>query len=83
MRPVQIQINARHRKSLRKTINEVLAKHLEQHLAVGELEVTDMVHRIAHSIIDVITAHPEEQQATLLALLMTFVGREYLLRRAD
>jgi hypothetical protein len=69
------------RKSLRKTINEVLAKHLEQHLAVGELEVTDMVHQIAHSIVDVITAHPEEEQAALLALLMTFVGKEYLQRR--
>jgi hypothetical protein len=83
MRPMQIQINARHRKSLRKTINEVLAKHLEQRLPAGELEVTDMLHQIAHSFVDVITAHPEEQQATLLALLMTFVGKEYLQRRAD
>ena len=45
------------------------------------LEVTDMVHEIAHSIVDIITAYPEEEQAALLALLMTFVGEEYLQRR--
>jgi hypothetical protein len=40
-----------------------------------------MVHEIAHSIVDIITAYPEEEQAALLALLMTFVGEEYLQRR--
>jgi hypothetical protein len=80
---MRIQINARHRKSLRKSINDVLAKHLEQHLPNGELEVTDMMHEIAHSIVDVITAHPEEDRAALLALLMTFVGEGYLQRQAD
>jgi hypothetical protein len=80
---MRIQINARHRKSLRRTINDVLAKHLEQHLPSEELQVTDMMHEIAHSIVDVITAHPEEDQAALLALLMTFVGEEYFQRHAD
>ena len=78
---MHIQIKTRNRKSLREAINEVLAKHLEQHLPNGELEVTDMVHEIAHSIVDIITAYPEEEQAALLALLMTFVGEEYLQRR--
>jgi hypothetical protein len=49
---MRIQINARHRKSLRKTINEALAKHLEQHLPNGELEITNMMHEIAHSIVE-------------------------------
>ena len=80
---MRIQINARHRKSLRKTINEALAKHLQQHLPNGEPEVTNMMHEIAHCIVDVITAHPEEDRAALLALLMTFVGEEYLQRQAD
>jgi hypothetical protein len=78
---MHIQIKTRHRKSLREAINEVLAKHLEQHLPNGELEVTDMIHEIAHSVVDIITAYPEEEQAALLALLMTFVGEEYLQRR--
>jgi hypothetical protein len=78
---MHIQIKTRNRKSLREAINEVLAKHLEQHLPKGALEVTDMVHEIAHSIVDIITAYPEEEQAALLALLMTFVGEEYLQRR--
>jgi hypothetical protein len=79
---MHFQINTRHQKSLREAINDVLAQHWEQHIPTGELEVTDMVHEIAQSIVDIITAQHEEEQAALLALLMACVGEEYLQRRA-
>jgi nucleoid-associated protein YejK len=67
---------------LRKEINDVVVKYLKGKLRTGEpIDVAEMADEMAQSFVDMITEQDEEQQAPLLAQIMTSLGDEYLQRR--
>ena len=67
---------------LRKEINDVVVKYLKRRLRTGEpIDVAEMADEMAQSFIDMVTEQDEEQQAPLLAQIMTSLGDGYLQRR--
>jgi hypothetical protein len=69
-------------KPLRLCIHDLVLDQLETKLAAGEaIDVAEMTHEIAQSIVDVIMEQEEEGQSALFAYALTSLGEEYLQQR--
>ncbi len=68
-------------KPLRAGIHEVITSYLQARIATGEhVDVAEMAHEIAQSLVDVIMQQEDDGQAALFAFALTTVGEEYLQR---
>ncbi len=68
-------------KPLREGINEVVIDYLQAKMATGEvIDVVEMAHEMAQSLVDMIMEQDKEHQAPLLASTMASLGDEYLQR---
>ena len=68
-------------KPLRDGINEVVVNYLQGKIASGEpIDVAEMAHEMAQSLVDMIMEQEKEHQAPLLASAMASLGDEYLQR---
>ena len=68
-------------KPLREGINEVVIDYLQAKMATGEvIDVLEMAHEMAQSLVDMIMEQDTEHQAPLLASTMASLGDEYLQR---
>jgi DNA-binding protein Fis len=68
--------------NLREEINKVVANYLELKIKTAKpVNMPDMAHAMAQSIIDMVMEQNERLQAPLLAAAMACLGEEYLLRR--
>jgi hypothetical protein len=69
-------------KPLRVGIHELVVSYLETRLATGErIDVAEMTHEIAQSLVDVIMEQEEDGQGLLFAFALTSLGEEYLQQR--
>jgi DNA-binding protein Fis len=69
-------------KTLREAINEAVVGHLKDKLETGEgIDVAEMAHELTQSLVDMIMEQDEQNQAPLLAQIITSLGDEYLQRR--
>jgi hypothetical protein len=69
-------------KPLRVSINELVVSYLKARLATGEpIDVAEVTHEIAQSLVDVIMEQQEDGQGPLIAFALTSIGEEYLQRR--
>jgi hypothetical protein len=70
-------------KPLRLEIHDLVLNHLETKLATGEaIDVAEMTHEIAQSIVDVIMEQEEDGQSTLFAYALASLGEEFLQQRS-
>ena len=68
-------------KPLREGINEVVIDYLQAKMATGEvIDVVEMAHEMAQSLVDMIMEQDKEHQAPHLASTMASLGDEYLQR---
>jgi hypothetical protein len=59
-----------------------VVSYLETQLATGEqIDVAEMTHEIAQSLVDVIMEQEEDGQGLLFAYALTSLGEEYLQQR--
>ncbi len=69
------------KKPLREGINEVVMDYLQDKMASGEtIDVAEMAHEMAQSLVDMIVEQEKEHQAPLLASMIVSLGDEYLHR---
>ena len=69
------------KKPLREGINEVVMDYLQDRMASGEtIDVAEMAHEMAQSLVDMIVEQEKEHQAPLLASMIVSLGDEYLHR---
>ena len=69
------------KKPLREGINEVVMGYLQDKMASGEtIDVAEMAHEMAQSLVDIIMEQEKEHQAPLLASAVASLGDEYLQR---
>jgi hypothetical protein len=67
---------------LRVGIHGLVLSYLEAQLATGEqVDVAEMTHEIAQSLVDVIMEQEEDGQGVLFAYVLTSLGEEYLQQR--
>jgi hypothetical protein len=67
---------------LRNGIHELVVGYLKTKLATGEqIDVAEMTHEIAQSLVDVIMEQDEDGHGALFAYAITSLGEEYLQRR--
>jgi DNA-binding protein Fis len=69
-------------KSLHEQINDVVVFYLEEKLRTNTpVDVAAMAREITQSLVDMIMEQDEQNQAPLLAQIITSLGDEYLQRR--
>ena len=69
-------------KPLREEINDAVVRYLEHKLQTGDtVNVPDMAVQMAQCLVDMVMEQSEEQQAPLLAQIITTLGDEDLHRR--
>jgi DNA-binding protein Fis len=66
---------------LREGINKLVLRYLQKKLETGEaIDVVEMTHEMAQSLIDMIMEQERLHQAPLLASVIASLGDEYLQR---
>jgi DNA-binding protein Fis len=66
---------------LREGINKLVLRYLRKKLETGEaIDVVEMTHEMAQSLIDMIMEQEQLHQAPLLASVIASLGDEYLQR---
>jgi DNA-binding protein Fis len=66
---------------LREGINKLVFSYLQNKLETGEaIDVVEMTHEMAQSLIDMIMEQEQPHQAPLLASVIASLGDEYLQR---
>jgi DNA-binding protein Fis len=66
---------------LREGINKLVLRYLQKKLETGEaIDVVEMTHEMAQSLIDMIMEQEQLHQAPLLASVIASLGDEYLQR---
>jgi DNA-binding protein Fis len=69
-------------KTLREQINDVVVFYVEEKLRTNTpIDIAAMAREITQSLVDMIMEQDEQNQAPLLAQIITSLGDEYLQRR--